>query len=57
MSQTAEGEAYYDVKRKYLLPYREEFIVNTFTDILKTPTHPSLNQQHVQKTQRFVSGV
>ncbi len=25
------GQAFYDEKRKYLLPYREEIIVNTFT--------------------------
>jgi hypothetical protein len=27
------GQAFYDEKRKYLLPYCEEFIVNNFTAI------------------------
>lgn len=27
------GQAFYDEKRKYLLPYREEIIVNNFASI------------------------
>lgn len=42
------GQALYDEKRKYLLPHREEIIVNNFTTILKTLVFNHKNhQQHM----------
>jgi hypothetical protein len=38
------GQAFYDEKRKYLLPYREEIIVNNFAATLKSTGNSILNR-------------